>query len=123
MFDSTLKETFPISQQLNLIIRGSTLIDIISWNGNIPRKESCLNNQGTEFKEWRIYGQGDTFKKVSGHLPTWIMVQNVNKQDRLEQLQKVVKTLLAFPLASTRKFHKFYLKGRGFCEFTTKKYI
>jgi competence CoiA-like predicted nuclease len=74
-------------------------------------------------RERRIYGQDDTSKNVSGHLPSWIMGKNVNKEEALEQLQKAVKTLLTFPLASTRKFHKFYLKGRGFCEFTTKKYI
>ena len=70
-------------------------------------------------KEWRVFGGDDTLKNGAERPSTWIIGKNVNKQDRLEQLQGVVKMLLAFPVASTLKFHKFYLKGRGFYEFTT----
>lgn len=121
VFDSTLSESSSISQQLNLIIRGYSTIDIISCHGNIPRTEIYLNNRDSELKERSVWGHDNTLKNVAGRPLTWIMGQNVNKQDRLEQLQEVVKMLLAFPVASTWKFHKFRLKGRDFYEFTTKE--
>jgi hypothetical protein len=101
VFDSKLKATSSITQQLNLIIRGYCTVDIISCHGNIPRRESYLNSWDTELKERRVCWYDDTLKNVAGRPSTWIMGQNVNKQDRLEQLQAVVKMLLALPVAST----------------------
>lgn len=74
---------------------------VISCRGNIRRRESYLNNRDTELKERRVFGHRDTLKNVAGRPLTWIMGQNVNKQDRLAQLQEAVKMQLAFPVAST----------------------
>jgi len=52
-------------------------------------------------KERRVCGHHVTLKNVAGLPSTWITGQNVNKQERLAQLQEVVKMLLAFPVAST----------------------
>lgn len=65
----------------------------ISCHGNVSRTEGYLNNRDTKLKERRVCGPDDTLKNVSGRPPTWIMGQNMNKQDRLKQLQEVVKML------------------------------
>jgi hypothetical protein len=65
----------------------------MSCHGNVPSIESYLSNRDTKLKERRVCRPDDILKNVSRRPPACIMGQNVNKQDRLEQLQKVVKML------------------------------